>query len=117
LEPATHGESGQEFPASLKRVLATYLGDGYPEVQLAAELVGTSVRTLQRRLQQYNTNYSELIQKTRFEIASKLLRHTDEKIIDIAFELGYEDPAHFTRAFGQLTGVSPSAYRRQHCPQ
>jgi AraC-like DNA-binding protein len=117
LEPAIHTESAQDFPASLKRVLAPYLGDGYPEVQLAAELAGTSVRTLQRRLQQYNTNYSELIKQTRFEVASRLLRNTDEKIIDIAYELGYEDPAHFTRAFGQLTGVSPSEYRRQRCPQ
>ncbi len=117
LEPAIHAEPALDFPESLKRVLAPYLGDGYPEVQLAAELAGTSVRTLQRRLRQYNTNYSELIQQTRFAIASKLLRHTDEKIIDIAFRLGYEDPAHFTRAFGQLTGTSPSEYRRQHCPQ
>ena len=115
LEPATNAESMQEFPASLKRVLAPYLGDGYPEVQFAAELAGTSVRTLQRRLQQYNTNYSELIKQTRFEVASRLLRDTDEKIIDIAYEIGYEDPAHFTRAFGQLTATSPSEYRRQHC--
>jgi AraC-like DNA-binding protein len=117
LEAATHAESAHEFPASLKRVLAPYLGDGYPEVHLAAELAGTSVRTLQRRLRQYNTSYSELIQQTRFAIASKLLRHTDERIADIAFELGYQDPAHFTRAFRQLSGVSPSEYRRQQCRQ
>lgn len=114
LEPATHAESGQEFPTSLRRVLASYLGDGYPQVQLGAELAGTSVRTLQRRLRQYNTNYSELIQQTRFEVASRLLRETDEKIINIAYEVGYEDPAHFTRAFGQMTGISPSEYRGQH---
>jgi AraC-like DNA-binding protein len=114
-EPGTHAESAQGFPASLKRVLAPYLGDGYPEVHLAAELAGTSVRTLQRRLRQHNTSYSELIQQTRFAIASKLLRDTDERIVDIALDLGYQDPANFARAFRQLTGVSPSEYRRQHC--
>ncbi|MFK7848405.1 MAG: helix-turn-helix domain-containing protein [Rhodothermales bacterium] len=117
LETATHAESTMEFPTSLKRVLIPYLGDGYPQIQLAAELAGLSVRTLQRRLRQYNTNYSELIQHARFDVASRLLQNTDEKIIDIAYELGYEDPAHFTRAFGQLSGVSPSQYRRHHCRQ
>lgn len=118
LKPATNAEeSTQEFPASLKRVLAPYLGDGCPDVQLAAELAGTSVRTLQRRLRRYTTNYSELIQQIRFEIASRRLRDNDERIIEIAYELGYEDPAHFTRAFGKMAGVSPSEYRRQHCLQ
>jgi len=56
------------------------------------------------------------IKQTRFEVASRLLRDIDEKIIDIAYELGYEDPAYFSRAFGQLAGVGPSEYRGQYCP-
>jgi AraC-like DNA-binding protein len=110
-------EPGQDFLGSLKRVLSPYLDDRYPEVMLAAHLAGTSVRTLQRRLEQCGTNYSKLIQQTRFEIAGEQLRHTDEKIIDIAFGLGYEDPAHFTRAFRQLAGISPREYRRQYLLQ
>jgi AraC-like DNA-binding protein len=34
------------------------------------------------------------------------------KIIDVAMAAGYETPQHFSRAFRQLAGVSPSAYRR-----
>lgn len=117
LETATYAESTMEFPASLKRVLIPYLEDGYPPIQLAAEIAGLSVRTLQRRLRQYNTNYSELIQHTRFDVASGLLQNTDEKIINIAYKLGYGDPAHFTRAFEKLSGVSPGQYRRHHCRQ
>ncbi|WP_416361024.1 MULTISPECIES: helix-turn-helix domain-containing protein [unclassified Microcystis] len=35
------------------------------------------------------------------------------KLIDIARELGYSDPAHFTRAFKCWTGLSPRDFRRQ----
>jgi AraC-like DNA-binding protein len=40
-----------------------------------------------------------------------LLEDPDAKILDIAFQLGYSDPAHFTRAFRKWTSISPNAYR------
>jgi AraC-like DNA-binding protein len=46
--------------------------------------------------------------------AAQLLRLPDIKIQDIAFELGYTDPAHFTRFFVNVAGVSPLKYR--HLP-
>lgn len=102
-----------DFAGSLKRILPAYLGDGYPSIQLMAKLTGHSVRTLQRNLRHSDLTYSGVIKQTRFEVGSRLLRQTDAKIIEIAFELGYEDPAHFTRSFSRMTGVSPSQYRKQ----
>jgi AraC-like DNA-binding protein len=34
------------------------------------------------------------------------------KVIDIALELGYSDPAHFARAFARWTGLAPREFRR-----
>jgi two-component system response regulator YesN len=34
------------------------------------------------------------------------------KIVDIAHEVGYENPSHFARSFRRIAGLSPSRYRR-----
>jgi AraC-like DNA-binding protein len=37
----------------------------------------------------------------------------ERALIDIAFASGYSDPAHFTRAFRRISGVSPRQFREQ----
>lgn len=46
--------------------------------------------------------------------ARRLLIHTSLDIREIAFELGFEDAAYFSRLFTKRTGTSPSAFRRQY---
>jgi AraC-like DNA-binding protein len=111
LEPAPGPD--MRLVDSLSKILSAYLCEQYPSIQLAAEISGTSVRTLQRRLKQSDMSYSDLIKNARLERASSLLKNTDEKIIDIAYQLGYSDPAHFSRAFAQASGISPRKYRQE----
>jgi AraC-like DNA-binding protein len=35
-------------------------------------------------------------------------------IKEIAFELGYDDPAYFTRLFTKLSGMSPTLFRANY---
>jgi len=58
-------------------------------------------------------SYSDLIGEIRFEAAARLLRETDATALEIALEVGYEDPSHFSRAFKRIAGISPREYRRQ----
>jgi AraC-like DNA-binding protein len=51
------------------------------------------------------------LQKLRMERALYLLRHSTRTITEIALSLGYADLYAFTRAFSNLHGMSPSAYR------
>jgi AraC-like DNA-binding protein len=112
---ADHAEPGvvfaDDFPTSLKRVLKAYLPDGYPGIELAAEITGMSVRTLQRNLARSRLTYSKLVEIARFEAASEMLQEPGAKIIDVAYAVGYEDPSHFSRAFRRMTGTSPRGFR------
>ena len=109
--------AGNGIIATLKLMLPSYLDEGPPTVAEIAEMAGTSVRSLQRKLSDAGLTYSDLLGAARFENAAKYLRETDVKIIEIAFSSGYTDPAHFTRAFRRISGVTPRQFRNQWRPR
>ena len=43
--------------------------------------------------------------------AKHCLTETDKTISEIAYSLGFEYPAHFTRMFKRMVGISPSDYK------
>ena len=100
----------RDLSSSLLLALQAYLCDGHPPIQLAAELAGTSVRTLQRQLRESGLSYTELLRRARFEAAARLFTDPDAKVVDIAYALGYEDPSHFARAFRRMVGISPREF-------
>jgi AraC-like DNA-binding protein len=103
-----------DFPDSVGQLVRMFLRDGQYHINWIASAAGISVRTLQRRLAERGVDYSALVEGTRFDIATHLLKDHRCKLIDIAFDLGYADAASFTRAFRRWTGVTPSEYRQLH---
>jgi AraC-like DNA-binding protein len=75
-------------------------------------MLGTSPRSLQRKLAEVGTSYSQIVQELRYTAATGMLRDPGTRVIDVAFSLGYEDPAHFTRFFRRVAGITPRSYRR-----
>lgn len=59
-----------------------------------------------------NMTVSEYMQKIRIEEACHLLRTTDKKVIDIAFEVGYMDIKYFNEIFKKKNGKTPREYRK-----
>jgi AraC-like DNA-binding protein len=117
MHSARHNPSTKDaasFIYALKRTLTENLSEGYPAIDSAANLMHTSVRTLQRHLALAGLTYSKLIEYVRFEAASEMLGNPNLKIIDIAYTLGYEDPSHFSRAFRRIAGLSPREFRLAH---
>jgi len=111
LRPAT---PRSDVVSELRDRLRPLLRDGHPDLPTAAEIAGMSPRSLQRRLNAEGLTYASLVDQVRFEDATRSLDRSDAPLIEIAFDLGYSDPAHFTRAFRRWAGITPSAYRRAH---
>ncbi|MFP3596874.1 helix-turn-helix domain-containing protein [Chryseobacterium sp. SIMBA_029] len=53
----------------------------------------------------------EYIQSKVIEVAKARIFDVDKSISEIAYELGFKYPQHFTRLFKQKTGVTPVEYR------
>ena len=100
-----------ELVGSLRQVIETYLPGRHAKIEAAAEAAGMSVRSLQRRLGLEGLTFSQMVDEVRLEMAVPQLRDPGIRITDVAFGLGYSNPAHFTRAFRRWAGVSPSEYR------
>ncbi|WP_236518290.1 AraC family transcriptional regulator [Sandaracinus amylolyticus] len=95
-----------------RREIAAALASGEPSADVLARTLGTSSRTLHRRLAAEGTSVAALLDETRRERALALVADPARSVGAIAFALGYRDATTFTRAFRRWTGVTPGAWRR-----
>ena len=77
-------------------------------------MMGTSVRTLSRRLAAEHSTYGTLLDDVRFGVASRILQEDRAMVRDAASAVGFSDHGDFTRMFKRVSGVTPAEYRRAH---
>lgn len=79
-----------------------------------ASIVNLSTRSLQKFYKDFfhTTCINEVI-NSRINQAKFLLIHTNNSILQISEQCGYNSIEHFCRQFKKSEGVSPSIYRRQ----
>ncbi|GGM76252.1 AraC family transcriptional regulator [Lentzea pudingi] len=82
---------------------------GMPAV---ARALGTSPRTLRRRLASSGTSYQALLDEVRAKRAVALLSRGDLSVEAVAERLGFAEAASFIHAFRRWFGVTPSRYGR-----
>jgi AraC-like DNA-binding protein len=97
----------------VREEIGAMLAQGEPRLEALARRMATSERTLHRRLAEEGSSFSMLLDEARRERAQLLLGDRTLSCSEIAFLLGYAEPAVFFRAFKRWTGTSPQAYRNQ----
>lgn len=100
-----------DLASRVKSAIAEALHRGDVTAATIARRLGTSERTLQRRLKDEGLTLAELLDQTRAAVAKTHLENPHTALAEIAWLLGFSDQSTFTRAFRRWTGVTPGAFR------
>ena len=95
----------------VRAALLESLPSGSSSMEEVARRLGSSKRTLQRHLQNENTSYQAILNKTREDLARHYLASTSYTGAEISYLLGYDDPNSFFRAFHDWTGETTEHVR------
>lgn len=101
--------TAERVRASLHELMPT----GAATSSATARHLGTSARSLNRRLAAENTTFQDVLRQTREALAHRYLDRDDLNVDDIAFLLGYSETSSFYRAFRNWTGTTPQQLRNQ----
>jgi len=105
--PFCEGMSSRVVNALLVR-----MGNADLSIEQVSSDLALSKRTLQRRLQEQDTNFAQLRDDVRFNYAIKYLMNDGLSVDLVSKNLDFSDRTSFTNAFKRWTGLSPSVFRK-----
>ncbi|NHN69050.1 helix-turn-helix domain-containing protein [Pseudomonas fluorescens] len=120
LPQAQQGEVSKLQTFHLSRVksyILQNLGDPSLNVERIALELKMSVSSLYRIFEKENQPLSQWIWSQRLELCQRDLKSPvlkEKNIGDIAFDWGFSNCTHFSRAFKRETGMTPKEFRKQH---
>jgi AraC-like DNA-binding protein len=82
-----------------------------PNMEGVARHIGTTVRTLNRKLHAEGASFTQILDDVRCNLASEYLRSTRLSVEDISELVGFSEAANFRHAFHRWTGSTPARYR------
>ena len=86
--------------------------EGRASIGEVAYSLGTNVRTLQRRLEQEDSNFSELLDRVRKQQVTHHFTNRQLRLTDVAHLLGYSELASFSAWYRARFNKTPSEARR-----
>ena len=92
--------------------LIEHLPGGHANESEIASSINVSQRSLQRKLKEQGMSFTQLVDDTRRELGLQYVRDPQYSFNEIAFLLGFTEPANFSRAFKRWHGKTPTQYRQ-----
>jgi AraC-like DNA-binding protein len=102
------------FTAQVRQRLAASMDGSIPSMEHVARSLGTSQRSLHRRLSDEGTRFNDLLDEVRRQFAEQYLARPRLAVSEVAYLVGFNDPSAFHKAFRRWTGRTPSEHRAAH---
>jgi AraC-like DNA-binding protein len=114
-----HENGDENFIERVRVAIQQKLTGQRPTIDDIADVLHTSSRTLQRRLQDEGSSFQRVLEEARHQLARHYLNNSVLELKEAAYLLGYEDGNSFVRAFLELGRNSTRSLAgetpRQHC--
>lgn len=102
-----------EFKDRLKQLLTEMLKkQEILSLENIARHMNTSTRTLQRRMNDQEIKFQELLSNVKLDLFHQYIKVDSLTLFDIALLLGYSEQSAFTRAVKRWTGKLPKDFRK-----
>ena len=95
----------------VRTLLLAELRGGNPSLVTIAEQIGTSPRTLRRRLGDEGASFQALLDELRMSLSDRYLGEEKLTATAVAMLLGFSSASSFHRAFKRWYGTNPERYR------
>lgn len=104
-------KSSDRFSKINQYIMQNFYEDiALPEIASVANMAVTTFCNFFK--QHYRLSFVEYLNTVRIGHACRLLSQNDKKIVEVAYECGFNNLANFNRQFKKLKTMSPSEYRR-----
>lgn len=104
---------GRLLAVALRRAIDRHYREDWP-VSRYVELLASTPHLVDKAARAtFGQTVKDMLMERRLLEAKRLLMFTIRPVEDIGREIGFEDPAYFSRFFRRRTGESPAAWRRR----
>lgn len=97
----------------VEKAIGARLRYGTVTIDAIARDLGTSARTLTRKLAEGGMSFSSVLDGVRVSLAVQYMRNDEPTMSQLAWLLGYREPSTLVRAFKRWTGKTPTEFRRE----
>ncbi|MBQ0000698.1 MAG: helix-turn-helix transcriptional regulator [Clostridiales bacterium] len=121
LVPGTsHVAMGHSTSAIRIQEMMDYITHHYQEhitLEQAAEIMHMSPKYFSSFFSKtFLISFAQFLNNYRIDQACILLKTTDMPVLEISFEVGFENISYFTKKFKELKGLTPKEYRKRTNP-
>jgi len=111
FDQITHTSADEKFVKRIMDIISQHISDFDFNLESLSSEASMSQMQLHRKIKGlFGLSPAEFVKTVRLKRGAEMLRIKTGNISEIAYEVGFENPAYFSTCFRQQFGISPSAF-------